>query len=59
MYAKRNKLNLFYPNQNIDTEIPHGLQNHVTEPDTVEITFDLDIESTDKIHSIVFNANRA
>ena len=51
--------NIAYPNQQIDTEIPHGSRDHVTVPDTVKITFNLDIESTDKARSIVNNVGRA
>ena len=39
--------NIAYPNQHIDIEIPHGSRDHVIVPDTVKITFNLDIESTD------------
>ena len=41
------------------TEIPHDLRNHAIGPDTITITFNLDIESTDKTCSIVNNAGRA
>ena len=33
-----------YPNQHTDIEIPHGSRNHVIVPDTIRITFNLDIE---------------
>ena len=48
-----------YPNQHIVIEIPHDLRNHDIVPDTITITFNLDIESTDKTCSIVNNAGRA
>ena len=51
--------NIAYPNQHIDVEIPHGSRDHVTTPDTVKITFNLDIESTDKARSVVNNVGRA
>ena len=51
--------NIVYPNQHIDIEIPHGSRNHVIAPRTVKITFNLDIESTDKAHSVVNNVGRA
>ena len=51
--------NIVYPNQHIDTEIPHGSRDHVVVPDNVEITFNLDIEPTDKTRSILNNAGRA
>ena len=47
--------NIAYPNQHIDIEIPHGSRDHVIIPDTVKITFNLDIESTDKARSVVNN----
>ena len=57
--AKDNMPNITYPNQHNDIEIPHGSRDHVIVPDTVKITFNLDIESTDKTHSIVNNVGRA
>ena len=36
--AKVNMPNIAYPNQNIDTEMPHGSRDHVIVPDTVKIT---------------------
>ena len=56
--AKVNMPNIAYPNQHIDIEIPHGSRDHVIVPDTVKITFNLNIESTDKTRSIVNNADR-
>ena len=46
--VKVNIPNIAYPSQHIDIEISHGSADHVTVPDTVKITFNLDIESTDK-----------
>ena len=57
--AKVNMPNIAYPNQHIDTEIPHSSRDGVIVPDTVKITFNLNIESTDKTRSIVNNAGRA
>ena len=57
--AKVSMPNIAYPNQHIDIEIPHGSRDHVIVPDTVKITFNLDIESTDKTRSIVNNVGRA
>ena len=57
--AKVNMPNIAYPNQHIDIHIPHSLRNHVIIPDTVEITFNLEIESIDMTHSIVNNLGRA
>ena len=51
--------NIAYPNQHIDIEIPHGSRDHVIVPDTVKITFNLDVESIDKTRNIVNNIGRA
>ena len=51
--------NTAYPSQYNDIDIPHGSRNHVIEPDTVKMTFNLDIESTDKTYSMVNNIGRA
>ena len=53
--AKLNIPNMAYPNQHIDNEIPHGARNNIIVPDTVKVTFNLDIELTDKMCSIVNN----
>ena len=53
--AKVNIPNIAYPSQHIDIDIPHGSRDHVIIPDTVKITFNLDIESTDKARSVVNN----
>ena len=47
--------NIAYPIQHIDIEIPHDSRDHVLIPDTVKITFNLHIESTDKARSVVSN----
>ena len=57
--AKVNMPNIAYPNQHIDIEIPHGSRDHVIVPDTVKITFNFDIESTDKARSVANNVGRA
>ena len=57
--AKVSMPNIAYPNQHIDIEIPHGSRDHVIVPDTVTITFNLDIESTGETRSIVNNVGRA
>ena len=41
--AKVNMSNIAYMNQRIDIEIPRGSRDHVIVPDTVKITFKLDI----------------
>ena len=57
--AKANMPNIAYPNQHIDIKIPHGSRDHVIIPNTVKITFNLDIESTDKSRGVVNNVGRA
>ena len=57
--AKVNIPNIAYPNQQTDTEILHGSRDHVIPADTVKITFNLDIISTDKARSVVNNVGRA
>ena len=57
--AKINMPIIAYPNQHIDIEILHASRDHVIIPDTVEITFNLDIESIDKARSVVNNVGRA
>ena len=57
--AKVNKPNIAYPSQHIDTEIPHGSRDHVIIPNAIKITFNRDIESADKAHSVVNNVGRA
>ena len=46
--AKVGMPNTAYPSQHVDIKIPHGLRDHVIVPDTIKITFNLDIESADK-----------
>ena len=43
----------------IDIGIPYGSSNHVIVPDTVKVTFNFDIESTDQARSIVNNVGKA
>ena len=57
--ANINMPNKAYPNQHIDIEMPHGSRDHVIVRDTVKITFNLGVESTDKTRSIVNNVVRA
>ena len=57
--AKVNMPNTASPGQQIDIDIPHGSRDHVIIPDTIKITFNLDIESTDKARSVVNNIGRA
>ena len=48
-----------YPSQHIATDIPHGSRDYAIIPDSVKITFNLDIKSTDKACSVVNNVGRA
>ena len=57
--VKVNIPNMAYSGQHIDIEIPHGSRDHVFVPDTVKITFNIDITSTDKTRCVVSNAGRA
>ena len=57
--AKVNMPNIAYPNQHIDIKIPPAWRDYVIAPDTVKITFNLDISSTDKARSVVNNVGRA
>ena len=57
--AKVSIPNIAYPKQYIDIEIPHGSRDHVIVPDTVKITFNLDIESAEKARRMVNNVGRA
>lgn len=44
--AKVNIPNMTYPNQNINVETPHGWRDDAIERDTVNVTFNHNIEST-------------
>ena len=57
--AKVNIPNIVYPSQHISIKILHGSRDHIIIPDTVKITFNLDITSSDKAHSVVNNVGRA
>ena len=50
--------NMADPGQHTDIETPHGSRDYVIIPDTMKITFNLDIESTDKARSVVNNEER-
>ena len=56
--ATVNTPNIAYPGQHFKIIIPQGSADHAIVPDTVRITFDLEIESTDKARSVVNNAGR-
>ena len=57
--ANINMLNIAYPNQHTDIEIPHGSKDHVIVPNTVKIRLNLNITSPDKACSVVNNVGRA
>ena len=56
--ATVNTTNLAYPGQHFKIIIPKGSVDHVIVPDTGKITFDLEMESTDKTRSVVSNIRR-
>ena len=56
--ATANTPNIAYPDQHFKTIIPQGSFDHAIVPDIFKITFDLDIESTDKARSAVNNLGR-
>ena len=51
--------NIGYPNQHIDVEISAGSRDQIIVPDTLKITFNLEVESKDKTCSVVNNVGRA
>ena len=57
--AMANTPNIACPTQHIDIEIPQVSRDHVLVPDSVKITFNLEIESKDKKRSVVNNVGRA
>ena len=57
--VKVNIPDIGYPNQHIDVEIRAGSRDQVIVPDTLKITFNLEVESKDKTRSVVNNVGRA
>ena len=57
--VKVNIPNIGYPNQHIDVEIPAGSLDQVIVPDTLRITFNLEVGSKDKTRSVVNKVGRA
>ena len=57
--VKSNAPNMAYPSQHINIEIPKGSRDHVIVPDTLKLTFNLEIQSTVKTRCIVNNVSRA
>ena len=47
-----------YPGQNFKIIIPQGSADYVIVPDTLKITFDLDLTSTGKARTVVNNVGR-
>ena len=57
--VKVNIPNIGYQNQHIDVEIPAESRDQIIVPDILKITFNLEVESKDKTHSVVNNVGRA
>ena len=57
--ATINTPNIAYPGQHFKVKTPKGSTDHVIAPNTLKITFDLEIKSTDKARSVVNNVGRA
>ena len=53
-----NTANIAYPGQHFKIKIHKGSIDHVIVPNTHKITFGLEIESTDKAHSVVNKVRR-
>ena len=56
--AMINTPNIAYPGQQFKIKISKGSIDHVIVPNTLKITFDLEIKSTDKARSVVNNVGR-
>ena len=56
--ATVNTPNIAYPDQNFKIIIPQGSADRVIVPDTLKITFDLELTSTDKTRTVVNNVGR-
>ena len=56
-FAKINIPNIAHPSEHIDNEIPHDSKDHVIITDTLKITFNLEITSTEKARSVKKGAN--
>lgn len=50
-----NKSNVLYLNQHIDIKTLKGSKDYAIVPDTINITFNFDIKSTDKTSNIYNN----
>ena len=56
--ATPNTPSIAYPVEHFKIKIPKGSADHVIVPDTIRITFDLDLTLTDKARSVVNNVGR-
>ena len=56
--ATPNTPSIAYPVEHFKIKIPKGSADHVIVPDTIRITFDLDLTSTDKTRSVVNDFGR-
>ena len=50
--------NIAYPGQHFKIIIPQGSADHVIVPDTLKITFDLELTSTGKVCTVANNVAR-
>ena len=50
--------NIAYPGQHFKIIIPQASADHVIVPDTLKITFDLELTSTDKVCTVATNVGR-
>ena len=57
--AKVHMLNIAYPKQHMNIKTTDDSRDRVIVPDTVKITFNFELESTDKTRSFVNNVSRA
>ena len=56
---KKNMPNMAFPGQHIDIENPHWSRDHLIVSGTLKPAFNLDVESMDKIRSVINNVRRA
>ena len=53
-----NTPNIAYPGQNFKIITPQGSADHVIVPDTLKITFDFELTSTDRTRSVANNVGK-
>ena len=56
--ATVNTPNIAYPGQNFKIITPQGSAYHVIVPDTLKITFDFELTSTDRTRSVANNVGK-